>query len=614
MSSQTDDEVRRRIGAEFDATFFVEAAAGTGKTTALVRRIVGLIRAGAATLDRIVAVTFTEKAAGETKLHLLLLFRQYIAQDGELKTRHLNPMTKIDQATLEPTITPVSVALELLRDLHRHRNYRSIAQTISMFLEAVRAHAGIALWPSGEQALANCQRLVDMARQFERTASSFRAFVEKLDADAEKADADEAPIVEEGTEGIRLMTVHRAKGLQFSVVILADPTCRAAHATPSRHVDSVRRLWVEPLCGAIPAELADATTEELKREEAEAVRVAYVAATRARDLLVAPVCGDQALDGWLSVLNPMLYPPDAARATPGSAPGCPDFGVDSVLDRGTRGAKPSFGPVRPGLHCPHGSGPPVVWWDPSTLVLEVDEPIPLRQQRILQADEQGIGTQSEADYAAWRRDREALRSRASSPSLVVKTVTELSREARAGETDTERCEGVGILMPDAPPVEVQTVDRSDVQRPSGVRFGSLVHAMLATIDPDADVTAVRATAMMQSRFFDSTDGETEAAMVAVETALRHPVMRRASTSVAKEPMRRETPVFLTLGDGILVEGVVDLAFREQGEGFDGWTVVDFKTDREFESSSARYLEQVRLYAQAVSAATRLPTRGIILVV
>ena len=49
---------------------FVEAAAGTGKTTALVGRIVGLISAGAGTLNRIVAVTFTEKAAGEMKLRL----------------------------------------------------------------------------------------------------------------------------------------------------------------------------------------------------------------------------------------------------------------------------------------------------------------------------------------------------------------------------------------------------------------------------------------------------------------------------------------------------------------------------------------------------------------
>jgi ATP-dependent exoDNAse (exonuclease V) beta subunit len=313
---------------------------------------------------------------------------------------HLNPMTRIDQTALEPAAAPVVVALELLGDLHRHRNYRPIAQTISMFLEAVRAHAGIALWPNGEQALANCQRLVEMARQFERTASSFPAFLEKLESDAERAEADEAPIVEEGTEGIRLMTGHRAKGLQFPVVILADPTCRAARDTPSRHVDSIRRLWVEPLCGAIPAELADAAAEELKREEAEALRVAYVAATRARDLLVPPVCGDQPLDGWLSVLNPMLYPPDDARATSTPTPGCPEFGIDSVLSRGAKGTKPPGGSVRPGFHRLPDGGPSVVWWDPSKLVLEVDEPVPLRQQRILQADEQGIGTQSEADYAA----------------------------------------------------------------------------------------------------------------------------------------------------------------------------------------------------------------------
>ena len=90
---------------------------------------------------------------------------------------------------------------------------------------------------NGEQALANIQRLVDMARQFERGASSFRAFIDKLELDAERGEADEAPIVEEGTEGVRLMTVHKAKGLEFPVVILADPTCAAARDTPSRHVD-----------------------------------------------------------------------------------------------------------------------------------------------------------------------------------------------------------------------------------------------------------------------------------------------------------------------------------------------------------------------------------------
>src|SRR3984893_18278788 len=70
MTDPADAEARRRILAEYGTSFFVEAAAGTGKTTALVGRIVGLIRGGAGTLNRIVAVTFTEKAAGEMKLRL----------------------------------------------------------------------------------------------------------------------------------------------------------------------------------------------------------------------------------------------------------------------------------------------------------------------------------------------------------------------------------------------------------------------------------------------------------------------------------------------------------------------------------------------------------------
>jgi ATP-dependent exoDNAse (exonuclease V) beta subunit len=65
-----DAEARRRISEELDSTLFVEAAAGTGKTTALVSRITALVRTGRARLDRIVSVTFTEKAAGEMKLRL----------------------------------------------------------------------------------------------------------------------------------------------------------------------------------------------------------------------------------------------------------------------------------------------------------------------------------------------------------------------------------------------------------------------------------------------------------------------------------------------------------------------------------------------------------------
>jgi ATP-dependent helicase/nuclease subunit A len=67
-------------------------------------------------------------------------------------------------------------------------------------------------------------------------------------------------------------------------------------------------------------------------------------------------------------------------------------------------------------------------------------------------------------------------------------------------------------------------------------------------------------------------------------------------------------------DGTLVEGVADLAFRETTPDFDGWTVVDFKTDREFESSQSQYSAQVGLYVEAIEKATNMSARGVLLVV
>src|SRR5205814_1969861 len=69
-SALADARARERIQTDLGATLVVEAAAGTGKTTELVARIVALVRTGRTTLDRILSVTFTDLAAGEMKLRL----------------------------------------------------------------------------------------------------------------------------------------------------------------------------------------------------------------------------------------------------------------------------------------------------------------------------------------------------------------------------------------------------------------------------------------------------------------------------------------------------------------------------------------------------------------
>ena len=65
---------------------------------------------------------------------------------------------------------------------------------------------------------------------------------------------------------------------------------------------------------------------------------------------------------------------------------------------------------------------------------------------------------------------------------------------------------------------------------------------------------------------------------------------------------------LTLPDGTLVEGIVDLAFEEQGD----WTVVDYKTDREVAAAGEeRYRRQVAFYAAAMAGATGAPASAIV---
>jgi ATP-dependent exoDNAse (exonuclease V) beta subunit len=67
-------------------------------------------------------------------------------------------------------------------------------------------------------------------------------------------------------------------------------------------------------------------------------------------------------------------------------------------------------------------------------------------------------------------------------------------------------------------------------------------------------------------------------------------------------------VAIQLEDGIMVEGVVDLAYRDE----DSWTIVDYKTDFELKGRIEEYQKQVSLYALAIARATGLPTRAVLL--
>jgi ATP-dependent exoDNAse (exonuclease V) beta subunit len=550
----------------------------------------------------------------------------------------LHPYKRVPD-DLPESLAEVVDALAVLRELHGWRNRRPVADTIGRLLATTRAHAGFANWATGGQALANVTRLMDMARRIEQGGLiSFRAFVDWLDDQAENSEAGDAPLIEEGAEGVRIMTVHKAKGLEFPVVVLADMTAKEARE-PSRWTDTEAGLCVMRLAGCLPPELQEHAGEELQLEHEEAARVLYVAATRARDLLVVTGVGDERREGWLGTLDPAIYPPvkESFKPETNHPPGCPQFGPDNVAFRPSNGVRKP-GSVTPGLHRPEAGEHNVVWWDPSVLDLNRQDEIGARLNKLLAADEEGKRSeQGIHDHSEWKKNRTRVRDQAGAPGVRVVTATEHAKDkALSAKGEEHSAKGkdqgaaatqrkpdkaatpvgqLGLFAAPPPPrampdVAVESV-AIDFSRPHGKRFGTLVHAVLSVVNLDADAKGVQAAAELQGRLFGATSDEITAATETVTRALAHPLMRRAAAASLAGRCRRESPIAMRLEDGVIVEGIVDLAFVDESDR-GTWIVVDFKTDFEISGKLDEYREQVALYALAISRATKLGVKGVLL--
>jgi ATP-dependent exoDNAse (exonuclease V) beta subunit len=182
----------------------------------------------------------------------------------------------------------------------RFRELRAVADRLGpagclrAIIDGADLAAVLASTRDGEQRVANLERLVERARAFEAGGGDLRAFsrlLARVVAGGE-GDAAQAQVVDERDDVVRVMTIHQAKGLEFSVVFV--PGCgekervdtgaivydcelgvglrvederspgERVHTTPSRRVQESREA----------------------RQRAESLRLFYVAATRACDLVV----------------------------------------------------------------------------------------------------------------------------------------------------------------------------------------------------------------------------------------------------------------------------------------------------------------------------------------
>jgi ATP-dependent exoDNAse (exonuclease V) beta subunit len=179
-------------------------------------------------------------------------------------------------------------ALELLADLHRRRNGLGPARVLRAILEQTGYLPLLELTAHGRQAVLNVNKIMDTARLFEERMHPFRYFARWLrDQDVLGAVEGESPAIDEDEDAVRLLTIHKSKGLQFPVVILVNlvqQERRGESVLIGRDGTLSMRLQ-----GALrTSDFDERSCLETEMAEAETARLLYVAATRAADLLVIP--------------------------------------------------------------------------------------------------------------------------------------------------------------------------------------------------------------------------------------------------------------------------------------------------------------------------------------
>jgi ATP-dependent exoDNAse (exonuclease V) beta subunit len=162
----------------------------------------------------------------------------------------------------------------------------------------------------GEQAAANVEKLLSLARAAELRGSGVRAFLGTMRtlAGEEAREAEAAVVEERDPHAVRLLTVHAAKGLEFPVVFV--PEC----ATPSAQAGAERVLLEPDLGFALKARGADGkrrwgphgravADRKLERELSQSRRLLYVAVTRARDLVVLSGRAARQQESWRALID-----------------------------------------------------------------------------------------------------------------------------------------------------------------------------------------------------------------------------------------------------------------------------------------------------------------------
>lgn len=201
-------------------------------------------------------------------------------------------------------------ANDFLQRIDHYRNltpYTSIRDLLQRILDDYDYLNYVTALPTGSKRRANVEMLLTKASAFEKTSYfglfHFIRYMEQL----EKYDVDygEADTLDENADVVRIMSIHKSKGLEFPVVFVSGLSKRFNMQDANQslivdmdlgvavdYVDSVRRIKNKTLRRAV-------LSAKMKEDNlAEELRVLYVALTRAREKLILTSVLEKAEEKW----------------------------------------------------------------------------------------------------------------------------------------------------------------------------------------------------------------------------------------------------------------------------------------------------------------------------
>ena len=491
--------------------------------------------------------------------------------------------------------------------LERYRalaKYRRVRELLEMLLSESGYLDYVSALPGGAQRRANLELLLERASEYENGSYHglfhFVRYVSQLRS--REVDFGEAGMMDESADVVRMMTIHKSKGLEFPVCICMGlykkfnfRDASAAMLLDSDlgigldAVDPVRRCRIRGIKRSV---LAQKYREDALAEE---MRILYVALTRAKEKLILT---------------------DVRETQEGEEEDAADSFTIKKATNAMQLIRMALAAEGQLIRC-----------------VSILHPEDLKQQIVKEAAEASVDEQllRSGRYALDKDLRERLRQEAervySHPELkglYTKTSVSELKHAAFDEEEARR-----VFETERREAYIPRFARTeDGEESSGTGRGSAYHRFLELLPYERMPERTAAPADIQGWLERNLQQMRESGRLsqeytglirlpAMEKFLRQEIAGRMAKAAGEGKLFREQPFFMGVqaneleasypeDEQIIIQGVIDVYLEEE----DGLVLLDYKTDRVSSGDElvARYQKQLELYARALTQIRGIPVK------